>query len=57
MFGGDLNLRDPELPGLVHAGGRDVDHLFARGLLPAGKAEVLERGALSDHPPLVASFA
>jgi endonuclease/exonuclease/phosphatase (EEP) superfamily protein YafD len=57
VFGGDLNLRNPELPGLVHAGGRDVDHLFARGLLPAGKAEVLERGALSDHPPLVASFA
>ena len=57
VFGGDLNLRDPDLPGLVHAGGRDVDHLFARGLLPAGKAEVLERGALSDHPPLVASFA
>jgi endonuclease/exonuclease/phosphatase family metal-dependent hydrolase len=57
VFGGDLNLRNPELPGLVHAGGRDVDHLFARGLLPTGEAEVLERGALSDHPPLVASFA
>ena len=57
VFGGDLNLRDPQLPALVHAGGRDVDHLFARGLLPTGKAEVLERGALSDHPPLVASFA
>jgi endonuclease/exonuclease/phosphatase family metal-dependent hydrolase len=57
VFGGDLNLRDPRLPGLVHAGGRDVDHLFARGLHPTGPAEVLERGALSDHPPLVASFA
>ena len=33
-----------ELPGLLHAAGRDVDHLFARGLHPAGAAEVLERG-------------
>jgi endonuclease/exonuclease/phosphatase family metal-dependent hydrolase len=57
VFGGDLNLREPWLPGLEHAGGRDVDHLFARGLRPIGPAEVLDRGRLSDHPPLAASFA
>jgi endonuclease/exonuclease/phosphatase family metal-dependent hydrolase len=57
VFGGDLNLRYPQLPGLVHGGGYDVDHLFARGLHPAGAAEVLQRGRLSDHSPLVASFA
>jgi endonuclease/exonuclease/phosphatase family metal-dependent hydrolase len=57
VFGGDLNLRDPRLPGLEHAAGRDVDHLFGRGLRPIGPAEVLDRGRLSDHPPLAASFA
>ena len=34
---------------------RDVDHLFVAGLQPIGEAEVLDRGGLSDHPPLVAS--
>jgi endonuclease/exonuclease/phosphatase family metal-dependent hydrolase len=57
VFGGDLNHRDPHLPGLVHAAGRDVDHLFARELTPESAAEVLVRGALSDHPPLAVSFS
>jgi endonuclease/exonuclease/phosphatase family metal-dependent hydrolase len=57
VFGGDLNLRDPRLPGLEHAAARDVDHLFVRGLRPVGPPEVLDRGRLSDHPPLAASFA
>jgi endonuclease/exonuclease/phosphatase family metal-dependent hydrolase len=51
VFGGDLNLRHPELDGFVHVGGRDVDHLFVRGL-PATGPERLEHGTLSDHIPL-----
>ena len=64
VLGGDLNLREPELPadGIAHVASRDVDHIFARGLVPGGPAERLDRhvdvGAqrveLSDHPPLVA---
>jgi endonuclease/exonuclease/phosphatase family metal-dependent hydrolase len=56
VLGGDLNLRDPRVEGLEHVAGRDVDHLLVRGLRPAGPAEVLDRGRLSDHPPLVVSL-
>jgi endonuclease/exonuclease/phosphatase family metal-dependent hydrolase len=53
IFGGDVNLRHPpELPGLTHLGGNHVDHLF--GTRPGGRAEVLDRGHLSDHPPVAA---
>jgi hypothetical protein len=55
--GGDLNLRDPVLPGFVHAGGHGIDHVFARGLAPAGRGEPLERGTLSDHAPLLVTLA
>ncbi len=55
VFGGDFNLREPGFDGLTRIAGRDVDHLFVAGLQPVGEPEVLERGALSDHPPLVAS--
>jgi hypothetical protein len=55
VFGGDLNLRTPSLPGMARVGSRDVDHLFVDGLAATGDAEVLDRGALSDHPPLVVS--
>jgi endonuclease/exonuclease/phosphatase family metal-dependent hydrolase len=51
VFGGDLNLRRVELPGLVHVAGNHVDHLFTDGRA-ALSAEVLERGRLSDHPPV-----
>jgi endonuclease/exonuclease/phosphatase family metal-dependent hydrolase len=56
VLGGDLNLRDPSAPGFEHAAARDVDHLFARGLHADGPAVVLDRGTLSDHPPLAVSF-
>jgi endonuclease/exonuclease/phosphatase (EEP) superfamily protein YafD len=52
VLGGDFNLRDPAFAGLRAVGGRDVDHVFVAGLEPVGSAEVLERGRLSDHPPL-----
>jgi endonuclease/exonuclease/phosphatase family metal-dependent hydrolase len=52
VFGGDVNQRRPMVPGLVHVAGNHVDHLFVRGLKRRGKAELLERGTLSDHLPL-----
>jgi endonuclease/exonuclease/phosphatase family metal-dependent hydrolase len=57
VLGGDLNLRDPRTPGFEHAAARDVDHILARSLRADGPAEVLDRGALSDHPPLAVSFS
>lgn len=53
VLGGDFNQRPPRLDGLVGVAQRDVDHiLVGPGLEPDGQAEVLERGPLSDHPPL-----
>ena len=52
LFGGDINLRGkPELPGLIRLGGNHVDHLYSTDRT-ATKVEVLERGRLSDHPPV-----
>jgi len=53
VLGGDLNVRDPQVPGFVHAGGTHVDHVFARGFQPAAPADAPERGALSDHLPVL----
>jgi endonuclease/exonuclease/phosphatase family metal-dependent hydrolase len=53
VLGGDFNVRDPELPGFLHAAGDGVDHIFCRGgLVPARGTgtELLDRGTLSDHP-------
>jgi endonuclease/exonuclease/phosphatase family metal-dependent hydrolase len=52
VLGGDLNLRRPELPGFVLAAGHGIDFVWARGLGPAGPAEVLDSGRLSDHAPV-----
>jgi endonuclease/exonuclease/phosphatase family metal-dependent hydrolase len=52
VLGGDFNIRRPALEGFDHAGGHGVDHVFVRGLVPVGEAEVLERGRLSDHAPV-----
>jgi endonuclease/exonuclease/phosphatase family metal-dependent hydrolase len=57
VFGGDVNLRHPAFPGLVHVAGNHVDHLFTDGRRPAGRAEVLDRGRLSDHPPVAVTLA
>ncbi len=52
LFGGDVNLRGtPQFAGLTWLGGNHVDHLYGRG--PASTHhEVLDRGRLSDHPPV-----
>jgi endonuclease/exonuclease/phosphatase family metal-dependent hydrolase len=58
VFGGDLNQRAPRFDGLVHVAERDVDHLFVGpGLEAVGDPEVLDSGALSDHPPLAVTVA
>ncbi|MDA0181834.1 endonuclease/exonuclease/phosphatase family protein [Solirubrobacter phytolaccae] len=51
LLGGDLNLRRPAIDGMTWLGGNHVDHFFARGAAGSG-FEVLERGPLSDHPPI-----
>jgi endonuclease/exonuclease/phosphatase family metal-dependent hydrolase len=56
LFGGDVNLRHPpELPGVVRVAGNHVDHLFTTGR-PGRDAAVLERGPLSDHPPVAVTI-
>lgn len=55
LFGGDLNVRRPVVEGMTWLGGNHVDHFFGRGL-DGGAFEVLERGELSDHPPIRVSF-
>jgi endonuclease/exonuclease/phosphatase family metal-dependent hydrolase len=53
VLGGDFNLLAPRWPGFAAAGGHNVDHLFTAGAVEARReAEVLERGALSDHAPV-----
>ena len=58
VLGGDLNLAGrPELPGLRHVAGNHVDHVLVFGLEPAGRGAVLDRGTLSDHPPVAVDLA
>ena len=57
VFGGDCNVHAAHLPGFVHVGASHVDHLFVRGLAYAHvREEMPERGALSDHAPLLVTF-
>src|SRR5690349_8777901 len=51
LLGGDLNLRRPDVAGMAWLGGNHVDHFFGRDVEGSG-FEVLDRGALSDHPPI-----
>ena len=53
VLGGDFNVRRPAVEGFVHAGGHGVDHVFARGMRPVGRARVLDHGSLSDHAPVL----
>ena len=55
VLGGDFNVLHAALPGLAHAGGSHVDHVFTRGLAPTAAA-VLDRGTLSDHAPLLVTL-
>jgi endonuclease/exonuclease/phosphatase family metal-dependent hydrolase len=57
VFGGDLNVKRPDLPGLVHTAGNHVDHILCAGLAPAGRGTVLDRGTLSDHAPVAVTLS
>ena len=57
VLGGDFNLRDPRVPGFERVAQRDVDAILVRGLRALGPADVLDRGNLSDHPPLAVTLA
>jgi endonuclease/exonuclease/phosphatase family metal-dependent hydrolase len=52
VLGGDLNMREPHVPGFGVAASHHVDHVLVRGLKAASAGETLERGVLSDHTPL-----
>ena len=56
VFGGDVNLARPEIPGLRHLGGNHVDHLFST-CGAEGRRAVLDRGTLSDHPPVAVTVS
>jgi endonuclease/exonuclease/phosphatase family metal-dependent hydrolase len=53
ILGGDFNVRRLSLDGFTYAGGHDVDHVFLSAVTAAGQVEVLDRGRLSDHAPVV----
>lgn len=54
VLGGDFNVHAPRLPGLTRAGGHGVDQVYVSH--GAGSTEVLERGRLSDHAPVLVSL-
>jgi hypothetical protein len=45
------------VPGFQRVAERDVDAIMVRDLRALGPAERLERGPLSDHPPLAVTLA
>jgi endonuclease/exonuclease/phosphatase family metal-dependent hydrolase len=54
ILGGDFNVYEPALPGLSRAGGHGVDQVYVGGgVAGSGRPEVLDRGRLSDHAPVL----
>jgi endonuclease/exonuclease/phosphatase family metal-dependent hydrolase len=53
LLGGDFNVRAPAAAGFEHLGGAGVDHVLGHRVAAAGPVQVLARGALSDHAPLL----
>lgn len=56
VLGGDFNLVRPDVPGLQHAAGHHVDHVFVVGLDADGPGRTLDAGRLSDHLPLAVAL-
>jgi endonuclease/exonuclease/phosphatase family metal-dependent hydrolase len=56
VLGGDFNVRGLELSELTRAAAHDVDYVFVWGLEPAGPADVLDSGRLSDHAPVAVTL-
>ncbi len=57
VLGGDFNVRGLTLEQFAHAGGHEVDHVFVHRLTAVGPGEVLDRGVLSDHAPVVVTVS
>jgi endonuclease/exonuclease/phosphatase family metal-dependent hydrolase len=57
VLGGDFNHRDPWVDGFGRAASARIDHVLVHGLRAAGPGRTLERGGLSDHPPLLAELS
>jgi endonuclease/exonuclease/phosphatase (EEP) superfamily protein YafD len=57
VLGGDFNVRELSLNRFRYAGGHDVDLVFLRGLTPRAGVEVLDRGRLSDHAPVLVTVS
>ncbi len=56
VLGGDFNVRGLALAGLEAAANHDVDYIFGAGVKAVGEAQVLDRGALSDHAPVAVTL-
>jgi endonuclease/exonuclease/phosphatase family metal-dependent hydrolase len=57
VLGGDFNHRDPAVDGFARAASARVDHVLVHGLRATRPGRRLQRGPLSDHPPLVAELS
>jgi endonuclease/exonuclease/phosphatase family metal-dependent hydrolase len=57
LLGGDFNVRELALAGLMRVASHDVDQLFVSGLEPVGEPQVLDRGTLSDHAPVALTLS
>ena len=53
VLGGDFNLRSLELSGFRQAAANGVDYVFCAGPDVVTGPEVLDRGRLSDHDPVI----
>ncbi|HEU4979231.1 MAG TPA: endonuclease/exonuclease/phosphatase family protein [Solirubrobacteraceae bacterium] len=56
VLGGDFNTHRPEAQGFVPAGGNDVDHVLANGMVPLAPPRVADHAPLSDHAPVLATL-
>jgi endonuclease/exonuclease/phosphatase family metal-dependent hydrolase len=54
ILGGDMNTRRPIAPGFASAAAHSVDHILVNGLDVQAPGRTLDRGALSDHCPILA---
>ena len=53
VLGGDFNLTSLHLGGFELVASHRVDHVLARGLRRVAEPQILDRGRLSDHDPVV----
>jgi len=53
VLGGDFNVRRPQAPHFEWLGGQGVDHILGHTLRGDGETELPDRGALSDHAPII----